>query len=142
MLDACDAVYICTWTAEHARLVEAACARGLAVFCEKPLAFDARGAEAMAATVERAGVVNQVGLVLRRSPAFFLLRALVRDPDAGRVMSVAFRDDQYIPVQGMYASTWRGDRALAGAGTMLEHAIHDVDLIEHCIGPVASVSAR
>lgn len=142
VLDACDAVYICTWTAEHARLVEAACARGLAVFCEKPLAFDAAGASAMAATVARAGVVNQVGLVLRRSPAFFLLRSLVHDPDAGRVMSVAFRDDQYIPVQGMYASTWRGDRSLAGAGTMLEHAIHDVDLIEHCIGPVASVSAR
>lgn len=142
VLDACDAVYVCTWTAEHGRLVEAACARGLAVFCEKPLAFDAAGAAAMADAVDRAGVVHQVGLVLRRSPAFFLLRALVHDPDAGRVMSVAFRDDQYIPVQGMYASTWRGDRSLAGAGTMLEHAIHDVDLVEHCIGPVVSVSAR
>lgn len=142
VLDACDAVYICTWTSEHARLVDAACERGLAVFCEKPLAFDAAGAAAMADTVARAGVVNQVGLVLRRSPAFFLLRELVADPEAGRVMSFSFRDDQYIPVQGMYASTWRGDRRRAGAGTMLEHAIHDVDLLEHCLGPVASVSAR
>lgn len=137
-----DAVYVCTWTAEHHRLVEAAAERGLAVFCEKPLAFDAPGAEAMADLVDEAAVVNQVGLVLRHSPAFLLLRALVADPAAGAVMSFVFRDDQYIPVQGMYASTWRGDRALAGSGTLLEHAIHDVDILERCLGPVASVSAR
>ena len=140
--EGCDAVYVCTWTSEHARLVGEAAARGLPVFCEKPLAFDAAAAQAMADTVAEAGVTNQVGLVLRHSPAFALLRHLVGAPEAGRVMSVVFRDDQYIPVQGMYGSTWRGDRARAGAGTLLEHSIHDVDIIEHCIGPVDSVSAR
>jgi len=57
-------------------------------------------------------------------------------------MSVVFRDDQYIPVQGMYASTWRGDKERAGSGTLLEHSIHDLDILEHTCGPVASVSAR
>ncbi len=142
VLDGCDAVYVCTWTSEHARLVQAAAERGLAVFCEKPLAFDGAGAEAMADVVDAAGVVNQVGLVLRHSPAFALLRHLVADPAAGRVMSVGFRDDQYIPVQGMYASTWRGDRARAGAGTLLEHAIHDLDILEHAVAPVVDLSAR
>jgi predicted dehydrogenase len=142
VLDGCDAVYVCTWTSEHARLVQAAAERGLAVFCEKPLAFDGDGAEAMADVVDAAGVVNQVGLVLRHSPAFMLLGHLVADPAAGRVMSVGFRDDQYIPVQGMYASSWRGDRSRAGAGTLLEHAIHDLDILEHAIGPVVDVSAR
>lgn len=142
VLDASDVVYVCTWTAEHRRLVEAAAARGLAVFCEKPLAFDAAGARAMAEVVEAAGVVNQVGLVLRHSPAFAYLRHLVADEAAGRVMSVVFRDDQYLPVQGQYASTWRGERNKAGAGTLLEHSIHDLDLLEHCLGPIASVSAR
>ena len=118
VLDSCDAVYVCTWTSEHRRLVEAAAARGLAVFCEKPLATDLDGARAMAATVAEAGVVNQVGLVLRRSPAFALVRDLVHETASGRVMSVRFRDDQYIPVQGFYASTWRGDPARAGAGTL------------------------
>ncbi|MBX3284899.1 MAG: Gfo/Idh/MocA family oxidoreductase [Actinobacteria bacterium] len=142
VLDGCDAVYVCTWTSEHARLVRSAAERGLAVFCEKPLAFDADAALAMAEVVEATGVVNQVGLVLRRSPAFALLRHLVADPAAGRVMSFGFRDDQYIPVQGMYASTWRGDRTRAGAGTLLEHAIHDLDILEQVVGPVADVSAR
>ncbi len=142
VLDSCDAVYVCTWTSDHARLVDEACARGLAVFCEKPLAFDAPRAEAMAQATEAAGVINQVGLVLRRSPAFGYLGLLVADPAAGRVMSVVFRDDQYIPVQGMYASVWRGDKERAGAGTLLEHSIHDVDILEQVIGPVRSVSAR
>ena len=142
VLDACDAVYVCTWTSEHQRLVAAAVRRNLPVFCEKPLSVDLAGAAAMADLVREAGVVNQVGLVLRRSPAFLLVRDLVADPASGRVMSVVFRDDQFIPVQGSYASTWRGDRSKAGSGTLLEHSIHDLDILEFTCGRVASVSAR
>lgn len=142
VLDGCDALFVCTWTSEHQRLVQAAVERGLPVFCEKPLGVDLDSAEAMADLVARAGIVNQVGLVLRYSPAFNLLRDLVAGADAGRVMSVVFRDDQYLPVQGMYGSTWRGDRFRAGSGTLLEHSIHDLDIVEYAVGPVASVNAR
>lgn len=142
VLDGCDAVYVCTWTSEHRRLVEAASRRGLAVFCEKPLATNLRDARAMAECVTTLGVVNQVGLVLRRSPAFTMLREIAADPDSGRIMSVVFRDDQYIPTQGAYGSTWRGDVRRAGAGTLLEHSIHDVDLLEWVAGPIASVTGR
>lgn len=140
VLAGCDAVFICTWTSEHPRLVAKAAERGLAIFCEKPLATDLAGAGQMAEVVRRSGVVNQVGLVLRFSPAFCWLRELITDPTSGRVMSVVFRDDQYIPMQGMYKSTWRGDVARAGAGALLEHSIHDVDILETLVGPVASVS--
>jgi len=142
VLASCDAVYVCTWTSEHRHLVEAAVAAGRPVFCEKPLATSLQEARAMTEVVERSGVVNQVGLILRYSPAFILIGELLRQPEAGRVMSVLLRDDQYIPVQGMYASTWRGDRSKAGSGTLLEHSIHDLDILEHTIGPITSVSAR
>ena len=142
VLDGCDAVYVCTWTAEHRRLVEAAAERGLAVFCEKPLAVDLATAQAMCETVERSGITNQVGLVLRRSPAFGLLKAIAEDAaENGRPMAVVFRDDQFIPIQGHYRSTWRGDVAKAGAGTLLEHSIHDLDMLEWVMGPVVSVAA-
>lgn len=142
VLDGCDAVYVCTWTSEHQRLVEAAAERGLAVFCEKPLAFDGNTARAMAGAVRRAGVVNQVGLVMRYAPVYTLLKDLIADPASGRLMSVVYRDDQYIPTQGMYQSTWRGDVDKVGAGALLEHSIHDIDMIEYVCGPVASLSAR
>jgi predicted dehydrogenase len=105
VLERCDAVYVCTWTSEHPRLVEAAARRGRAVFCEKPLAVDLPLARRMTAAVEEAGVINQVGLVLRHSPTFGLVKALAADPASGRPMSIVFRDDQYLPVQGMYGST-------------------------------------
>lgn len=142
VLDSCDAVYICTWTSEHLRLVRAAAERGLAVFCEKPLATALDDARAMAEVVDAAGVVNQVGLILRRSPAFTVLRELIERPDSGRVMSVVFRDDQYIPIRGMYRSSWRGDVTKAGAGTLLEHSIHDVDLLDWLVGPIERVAGR
>jgi predicted dehydrogenase len=142
VLDGCDAVYICTWTSEHVQQVAKAAARGLAIFCEKPLAVDLTTATAMTDNVREANVINQVGLVLRRSAAYNWARHLIDDPAAGRVMSVVFRDDQFIPIQGHYASTWRADRALVGAGTLLEHSIHDVDMLRFLVGNLAGVSAN
>jgi predicted dehydrogenase len=142
VIESSDAVYVCTWTSEHRPLVELVVNAGRAVFCEKPLATTLEEATALAEAVQRASVINQVGLVLRHSPAFALLRQLVHEPSAGRVVSVVFRDDQYIPTQGMYHSSWRGEVDKAGAGTLLEHSIHDLDLIEHTIGRIVAVNAR
>src|SRR5262245_7917463 len=141
LLDHVDAVYVTTWTSEHPRLVEKAAARGKAIFCEKPLAVNAALAEQMVASVEKAGVINQVGLVLRFLSPFRFARHLLADPRAGRVMSVVFRDDQYLPVQGQYGSDWRADPARAGRGALLEHSIHDLDVLRWLLGPVRSLSA-
>ncbi len=141
VFDRCEAVFICTWTSEHRRLAVRAATRGRHVFCEKPLAFDSADAAAMVEAVKRTQVVNSVGLVLRSTPAMRTLRELTRDPSSGRVMSIVFRDDQYIPIQGMYASDWRGDRERAGRGVLLEHSIHDLDLLEWLAGPIARVAA-
>lgn len=142
LIDLCDAVYVCSWTSAHPELVRAAAAAGKAIFCEKPLAFGLDQARTMAAVVAEAGVVNQVGLVLRRSPAFRWVKHQLAQPTAGELMSIVFRDDQYLPIQGLYGSTWRVDKDKAGAGTLLEHSIHDLDLLRWMMGPIASVSAR
>jgi len=136
-----DAIYVCTWTSEHEHLVELAAGAGKAVFCEKPLGVDYASAKRVVAVVESTGVVNQVGLVLRRSPVFHLLRHVSLHPDAGQLQTVIFRDDQFLPIQGRYASTWRADVDKAGAGVLIEHSIHDVDLLEWMYGPITSVSA-
>src|SRR5205085_2197033 len=65
-LDDVDVAWICTWTAGHAEAVDAAVARGLAVFCEKPLAPTIDGCRAIAASLR--GRPHQVGLVLRHAP--------------------------------------------------------------------------
>jgi predicted dehydrogenase len=142
LVAACDAVFVCTWTSEHLRCVQAALDAGRPVFCEKPLSTDLGGAAEVAGAVTGAALPDAVGLVLRTSPAFLAVRELLADPSVGRVLNVVFRDDQYLPTQGMYASDWRGDRRRCGSGTLLEHSIHDLDILEWLLGPATSVSAH
>ncbi len=96
----------------------------------------------MAMATAAAGTPSQVGLVLRFAPAYAALADLVTGGSLGRPLAAVLRDDQYWPIQGQYGSTWRGDVALAGGGTLLEHSIHDLDVLRWVLGDVASVSGR
>jgi predicted dehydrogenase len=140
LLDDVDVAWICTWTGAHLEAVEAAAARGVAVFCEKPLAPTLPDCERAAAVL--ATVPHQVGLVLRAAPVFQALAEAVQSGRHGRALAVVFRDDQYFPNQGLYGSDWRADVTKAGAGTLLEHSIHDVDLLRWLLGDPVSVQAR
>lgn len=133
------AVYICAQTSQHPALVEAASARGLDIFCEKPLARNLPEARRMVEAVEAAGVRTQVGLVLRRSPILNVLADLMADPGLGPLMTAHLRDDQFFPVRGHYNSTWRGDVREAGGGTLIEHSIHDIDLFRWFFGEIERV---
>jgi predicted dehydrogenase len=134
-----NTVYICTPTFNHVELAQKVLARGKALFCEKPLAFNARDAASMRDAAKRAGVTHQVGLVMRFAPVVSVTRDLIRDPASGRAMTCSMIDDQFFPIQGHYASTWRGDVTKVGAGTLLEHAIHDVDILVSYFGRVTRV---
>ena len=134
-----NTVYICTPTFNHVELATRALGLGKAVFCEKPLAFNAHDASIIRDAAKAAGVTHQVGLVMRFSPVISVMRELINDPASGRAMTCVMIDDQFFPIQGHYASTWRGDARYVGAGTLLEHAIHDVDILISYFGRVRRV---
>jgi predicted dehydrogenase len=142
LMDRCDAVWVCTPTVAHRSAVDAALSVGRAIFCEKPLATDLAGARSLVDAVAAAGVPAQSGLVLRSAPVFRALRALVASGTLGRPMTATIRDDQYFPIQGTYGSTWRADVTQAGGGCLIEHSIHDVDILRFCLGDVVGISAR
>lgn len=141
-VDSCDALWVCTPTASHFEAVREAATRGRAVFCEKPLATDLAGAEAMAQTVRTSGVLAQVGLVLRSTPVFRSLREVIEGGKLGGPMAAVFRDDQHYPVHGLYNSTWRREARVAGGGCLIEHSIHDLDILRYCLGEVTEVACR
>lgn len=134
-----NTVYICTETSEHPDLVVEAARRGFNVFCEKPLAKTLADVRRMVDAVESAGVVNQVGLVLRYSPVFTVLKDLMSDPGLGPLLTAHLRDDQFFPIRGHYASQWRGNFEQAGGGTLIEHSIHDIDLFHWLFGDIEAV---
>jgi len=135
-----DVVWVCTWTDAHLAAVEAAVEAGRPVFCEKPLAPDFESAGRVAALLER--VPHQVGLVLRWSPVFERAAGILAAGELGAPLATVLRDDQYFPIQGMYGSTWRKDVEHAGGGTLIEHSIHDIDVLRWLLGDPQSVTAR
>lgn len=139
LLDAVDAVWVCTWTADHLPVVRAAVERGRAVFCEKPLAPSFSECQEVAALLQR--VPHQVGLVLRYAPVFRAAAEEVASGRHGRPLTAVLRDDQYFPIQGQYGSEWRADVTKAGGGTLIEHSIHDVDVLQWILGDPTTVRA-
>lgn len=136
-----NTVFVCTPTRDHAELVHAAAERGLHIFCEKPLAMSHAQAAGMVAAVERAGVRSQIGLVLRFSAVYTVMRRLLQDARAGQPLAVVFRDDQVFPTRGVHDSAWRADRTLTAGGTLIEHGVHDLDLLTWFFGPVERLRA-
>lgn len=136
-----DALFVCTPTHAHAELVEQAAARRLHVFCEKPLAMSYAEGATMVARLEQAGVRTQIGLVLRFSAVYTQMRAWARRPEMGAPMAVMLRDDQCFPIRGLHASPWRGDRSRTAGGTLIEHGVHDLDLLVWLFGPIRRLRA-
>ncbi|MHB8382040.1 MAG: Gfo/Idh/MocA family oxidoreductase [Candidatus Binataceae bacterium] len=139
---AIDALWICTPTAMHREAVIAAARAGKHVFCEKPLAMTANDAGAMHRALEASGVQSQVGLVLRFSPVYTVIRAMIRRAEAGALIAVTMRDDQDFPIRGAHPSAWRNDPAMTAGGTLIEHSVHDFDLLTWMFGAVSRVYCR
>src|SRR6202167_3122633 len=137
-----DAVWICTPTAMHRKASIAAARAGKHIFCEKPLAMTAAEASEMAAAIKTAGITSQVGLVLRFSPVYNVIKQMFQEPDVGQLLSITMRDDQDFPTRGAHASAWRNDPLLTAGGTLIEHSVHDFDLLTWMFGPVASLLCR
>lgn len=71
----------------HALPFIAACARGLDIYCEKPLAYDVREGRAMADAAKKAGNIVQIGFQRRHATGFAEARKYVQEGKAGRIVS-------------------------------------------------------
>ena len=83
-----DAVIIATPPHWHALPFIAACAKGLDVYQEKPLAYDIREGRAMVEAWKKAGNIVQVGFQRRQPNGFSAARDFVRSGQAGRIVQI------------------------------------------------------
>ena len=138
MLDAVDAVYVCTWTSEHPRLVAAAAERGPAGVLREAAGHHARRrARRWPTAVAAAGVVNQVGPRAAQQPGLPRAQAPDRGP-AQRPGPGRRAPRRPVPAGAGHVRLHVAGRSATrpGPGTMLEHSIHDVDALEWLLGPV------
>src|SRR5690554_1834989 len=83
-----DGVIVCTETARHKEVVEAAAAAGVHVLCEKPIEVTLERAEAMRDACEAAGVIFMTAFPMRFDHTLIGVREALQHGDLGRLLSV------------------------------------------------------
>jgi UDP-N-acetylglucosamine 3-dehydrogenase len=132
-----DAVDICTPTATHRPLVEAAAERGLDILCEKPIERTLEDAVAIEEAVSDTGITFLPGHVLRFFPEYVAAKEQVNAGAVGTPGTV--RALRQSPVAATHP--WFHDFDTSG-GVLLDLAIHDFDYLRWTIGEVESVFTR
>lgn len=128
-----DALVVGIPPGAHNGQVEAAAARGIHIFLEKPIAIDLTRGESMVRAVEQSGVIAHVGYHLRFGLAVERLKQLIDSGDAGRPTLV----DARYACNSLHAPWWRD--VTLGGGQVVEQAIHLYDLALHILGKPSSV---
>jgi predicted dehydrogenase len=125
-----DGIVIATPSALHAEQAIAALRRGIAVFCQKPLARTAVEARDVIAAARAADRLLGVDLSYRYTRGMQAVRDLVQRGELGAVYSVdlVFHNG-YGPDK-----PWFYDPALAGGGCLMDLGVHLVDLALWTLG--------
>ncbi len=134
--DGLDAVYITTPPRERVEIVRAAAERGLAIFCEKPLAATISDAKTIVDLVATHDVPCMVGFCSRFAEPCNRLKSLIDDRTIGEPVTFwSTRAGWGVPSEG----NWRVDPEQA-CGITIESASHNIDLLRWLGGEIVSAS--
>ncbi|MES1259899.1 MAG: Gfo/Idh/MocA family oxidoreductase [Gemmatimonadota bacterium] len=141
---AIDFVDICTPTATHRTLVLDALARGLHVFCEKPVAVSATEARELAKAARAAKRILFPCHQYRQNPAWMAMRKLIDSGAIGRWHLAEFHVYRAEADKGAIAGgvPWRGLKANSLGGVLLDHGTHLLYLLLDVGGMPMSVEAH
>lgn len=133
-----DAVLIALPTSLHRMATERAAAAGKHVFCEKPIARTVEDATAMTEACEKAGVLLQIGHVVRFYPEYARIKQVI---DAGTLGQIAMVRTMRRSGPIMERSPWFADLEKNG-GLIIDLMIHDLDTLRWYFGDVERVFAH
>jgi levoglucosan dehydrogenase len=136
-----DLVSIVTPNFLHAPMAIAAASAGKHVFCEKPLAINAKEAEEMYRIAEAAGIVHAIDFNYRKIPAVQFMRRLIR---AGRLGVIRQFRAAYLQDWGnetRIPRSWKFRSSGSGAGALIGVGSHAIDLAHFLVGEIERVVA-
>jgi predicted dehydrogenase len=132
-----DAVVISTPSALHPLQCQEAFQRGLAVFCQKPVACTAADTRAVVQAARRADRLLRADFCYRETEALGRVRQVVRAGEIGRVFAAELVfHNAYGPDK-----SWARDPALAGGGCAVDLGVHLIDAALFVLGSVPVVRA-
>lgn len=149
--DEIDAVIVCSETALHRELVEAAAAAGKDMFVEKPLGIKASDAYAMRNAIDDAGVIFQIGHFMRGFPAYRFIKKLIDEGTLGAITRIRHSNVHQGAIAGIFDAgngwyddgwLWMTDMERSGMGGFGDLGAHSLDILMWLMGDVQSVTAQ
>ena len=134
VIESSDAVYITTPNTKHTELAIAASLAGKHVFCEKPMATNMAGAQAVYDASVKSGAVFQVGHNRRFAPVYTKLKQLLETTHAPHSAHVKMNRGE------LQNPAWVGDPNITG-GFLYETTIHMFDMMRFLFGEVTNLQA-
>ena len=138
-----NAVYIATPPDSHLHFTRLAAAAGKPVYVEKPMARNVAECEEMVAVCRRAGVPLFVAYYRRAMAKFVRVKTLLDAGAVGRPLNVCLRLRCAPRAEDFNRQSppWRVVPEVAGpGGYFMDVAPHQLDLLDHFLGPVRSAS--
>jgi len=121
-----DALVIATPTESHAELLGVAARGRVPAFCEKPVALELEGVDAVMDEVERAGILVQVGFQRRFDDGYRAAHDAVRTGALGKLLVLRAATHDPAPPPEAYIAT--------SGGIFRDLQIHDIDAIRFVTG--------
>ncbi len=136
-----DVVNVLTPNAYHGQYVIKAAQAGKHVLVEKPPEMTLEKVDEMAAACRQAGVKLGVVLNVRTRTAIQAIKKAIDSGRFGRIVAADAYMKWYRSTDYYMMDDWRSSRA-QGAGVIIQHAFHYIDLLQYLAGPVDKVMAK
>jgi predicted dehydrogenase len=136
---AVDVVVIAAPNMLHLELVEAACAAGKHVFCEKPVGGTPAQTVRAAAAARAAGVTSGVGYNYRWAPLVRYAAELIAAGELGEITNYRGRFFSMYGADPLGLLSWRFRLDEGGHGVSSDLLSHSVDLALMLLGPITRV---
>ena len=131
-----DGVVVAVPTPLHAQVAVDVARAGKHVFCQKPIAPTLPEADAIIAACQQAGVLLQVGFMLRSSPPIAQVKRLIEDGVLGEVIALRGSAFGWMPNNDWF---YQVDK---GGGLIVDTMTHFLDLWRWLGGDIQSVHAQ
>ena len=124
----------------HYEIAIAAAKEGKHIFCEKPMAMNAKQAEEMLKVCEDNKVTHYLNHNYRRVPAITLAKNMIEQGLLGRIFHWrgAYLQDWIVDPE--FPLTWQLRKETAQAGPQWDLNSHSVDLAQYLVGNIKTVS--
>lgn len=130
-----DAVLVCAPTQLHAEIVVKAAAAGKHIFCQKPMALSVADCDLMNEAVAAAGVVMQIGFMLRFTPPFGEAKKRIEQGEIGDLIGITGSLFGWVPSADWFYDPKRG------GGVLIDTMSHQFDLFRWYGGDFETVYA-